>query len=318
MGENMEGVNHALDYTKDYGIDAERLERASLIGDSLAALEVLYPSDEISELTKDLIGESGFLEQANGREWAVFVLDGKSKFADIAKRVEVERFSEFFGTHPLEHIGDYCEYDESSIFVLVVDCKDRSSPKPAAELRAVKNGPRGIKTVNTLVSGEPEANPWSVELGSQLGSNDPDSFYERIKIHPDKTWGIETMAALKGYAGNSGEFGAATFPLYAVCLQLSDRAGVNSWVSIQDVRPLKQMQDLFDKPWETLEVEAKSFEGPYPTIPAYIPSLDAAEQKLRGANPEMAELMIDGIGLKDQYALPDELQSAEYIEAVIN
>jgi hypothetical protein len=125
------------------------------------------------------------------------------------------------------------------------------------------------------------------------------------------------MAALDGYAGHKGSLGEASFPLYAACLQLSDLAGIKTWISIQDVKPLQQMQELFAKPWETLPVSPKAFEGPFPTLPAFIADMEIVEENLRIYTPDMAALLIEGTGLEVTYLMPSELQGTDYLNSLV-
>ena len=212
------------------------------------------------------------------------------------------------------------------MFITVIDAQHPEGPRAASMLRIVTNGDAGLKTVNTLSSPDPKENPWYSEISSLIGEYAYDDNMARAKdmitqalwIIPDKTWAIETMAVLDEYAGKRGELGEASFPLYAACLQLANRAGIESWISIQDLKPLTQMQDIFDNPWQFTSLGVKDYEGNYPTIPAVIPDLKVAQEELRKKNPAIAEAVIDGVGLADFYVMPEELQGEGQIQRVVD
>lgn len=303
----------------------EQVEAAAKVDNIDQALELLYPTEQIKAMTEELLEETDFDLKANGRKWAVAILPGDDPRADIARRVETERFSKFFNHHPLEHYIDYGIYDHASIFVTVIDAQHEDGPKAASVLRIVGNSDIGLKTVNTLISSNEEENPWYPEMTDALGEFSYADLprmrklvNQMFNIIPENTWAIETMAVLEEYAGKKGEFGESSFPLYAACLQLSNRAQIDSWISIQDIKPLMQMQEIFSNPWSFTPLSVQNYEGEYPTIPAVIHDMPLAQQELRDADPFTAGLLIDGDGMSDAYVMPEELQGVDFLDAVAN
>lgn len=308
---------------EEWVVPESRREEAANTDDIIDAVEVLFPTDSVVRYTEELLDETDFYQKCEGRRWAVMVLAGTDPRSDIAKRVEVERFSTYFGTHPLKHVIDYGPYDASSIFVTVVDTQHPDGPKPASALRIVKNSEKGFKTINSLASPDEAENPWANDIKAvvgEFGYEDRDRIKSVIEkaMHmvPGTTWAIESMAALEEYAKRHGVFGGPSFPLYAVCLQLSNRAEISTWISIQDLKPLMQMQELFSDPWEWLEVPPRSYDGPLPTLPAFIPDMQQAQERLREANPDMGRLLIDGVGMEIEYVMPEVLFSEEYLRKI--
>jgi hypothetical protein len=312
-----------------------RLEAAAATDDIDLALDRLFPPDEIAQHTQELLDKAGFDDKANGRRWAVMVLDGNDPLVDVAERVETEGFSKFFGTHPVKHYAEYgAEYNKSSIFVTVIDAHAEGGPRAASALRIVKDSPRGFKTMNSLSSPDLIRNPWADEIKAMIGDfgyEDKDRVQQELAdimgIDLSTTWAIESMAALPEYQGNNGGFGEATFPLYAACLELSNRTKeasngeqpIHSWISIQDLPPLQQMQDLFAEPWKRLpEVTPRPYDGDGDTVPAVIQSMDIAQANLEKFNPKMADLMIRGAGLEAQYVTAIELQGDDYLNALVD
>lgn len=308
----------------DSALESEAVNAAWCVDDIDQALELLYPADRIARLTQEIIDDSNFYEIGNGRKWAVAVLSNDHPSVDVAKRVENERFSKFFDHHPVQHYIDYGIYDEASVFITVIDTEHPQGPKAASVLRIVRNSEIGLKTINTLSTPNIEENPWYPEISTLVGEYEYDDVMEKAKhiiaqafgVNPDTTWAIETMAVLEEYAGKKGELGEASFPLYAACLQLSNMAGIESWISIQDLKPLLQMQDIFNNPWEFTSLSVQNYEGEYPTIPAVIPDMNQAQRELRSKDPETASAIIDGEGLSLFYVMPEELHPAGYLEMI--
>lgn len=298
----------------------ETIHRVGQVENTETALELIYPNKYITDLSSNLLSEVDYFDKSNGRGWGVFVLKGTDRYADIAKYIENKCFSNFFNHHPLEHYVDYGVYDENSYFVTVINT-DNDEPIPASVLRVVNNDGAGLKTINTLACPSEEQNPWYPELSDALGRFsylDQERVRQNLEhmfnINPDTTWAIETMAVAKEYAGKHGEFGAASFPLYVACLQLANRLGVESWISIQDLKPLMQMQRLFASPWDVNLLSVRNYEGNYPAVPAVIPDLNEAQRKLRSEDSEMAALLIDGAGVSLEYVMPDELQGEDTLD----
>ncbi len=311
-----------------------RLEAAAATDDIDLSLDRLFPPDEIAQHTQELLDKAGFDEKANGRRWAVLVLDGNDPLADVAERVETEGFSKYFGTHPVTHYAHYgAEYNTSSIFVTVIDAHAEGGPKGASALRIVKDSPHGFKTMNSLSSPDLRQNPWVDEIKKMVGDfgyEDKDRVQQELAdimgIDLSTTWAIESMAALPEYQGNHGGFGDATFPLYAACLELSNRTNVASngerpivsWIGIHDLPPLEQMKVLFADPWTRRpEVPPRAYDGDGPTVPAVIQNLEVAQLNLEEASPSMAAMLIRGFGLDEKYVTARELQGDDHLNSLV-
>lgn len=302
-------------------IDAEKREE-----ERRAAVDAIFPPTVIAEMTKGLIDRYSIDDKIGDRRWAVMALDGDDPLADVARYVECEKFSKLFDLTPEDMRTQYGKYDSSSIFILVVDCKE-DEPIPASMIRITRNADEGIKTFNTMTSQTEKLNPWYDKLsefaGAPLETLTPEEVQSLVielmgGIDLDSTWGVESMAALDGYAGSHGALDQATFPLYAATLQLSDILGQKTWISGQDLKPYQQMQDMFAQPWETIgDMPAREFEGT-PVLPTIIPDLALAEERLTNFSPETAEMMIKLGGLAATYAMPDELQGLSELSGLNN
>lgn len=150
---------------------------------------------------------------------------------------------------------------------------------------------------------------WDKDDEPRIAKTVADLYY----VDPKESWSIESMYALPDYRGNHGLFGEASFPLYAICLQMSDRAGIKSWLSIQDIKPMLQMQGIFAEPWSTLALPPRMYDGSL-TIPTVIHDMPEAQANLRKKDPNMGELLIDGRGMGDQYVTPEELFGIEHLD----
>lgn len=294
----------------------------SLMETQQLTAENIFPPSDIAEKVDKLVEMFDIKEVKHGRKWAVVALDGLDPLADVARYIECKRFSESFGMSAQDQVEKYGYYDQSSTFILVLDCEEEVA-KPAAALRIVRQGEAGFKTLNTLSSTTADTNPWYDELSDVFGPLEDleEGFLSGMLSHamyidPATTWGIESMAALEEYSGSHGEFGAATLPLYAACLQLSDRAGIESWISGQDIKPLIQMQKIFANPWEIMGLPPKVFEGSL-VVPTVIPEMKIAQERLRTVEPLAAAFLIDGVGLEIEYVMPQEIQTSEQLDMLV-
>ncbi len=298
-----------------------RLEIAREIADHDLALNVLFPDSEVLQTTKKMLDETDFEAKANGRRWALLVTNGDSPESDIAESVLTKVFSDDrFREHPASIAEAYGHYKPASLFISVVDTEHPDGPRPVSALQIVKNSILGCKSINTLADSDPSHNPWYQDLSEVIGDWDKDDEPRIAKtvadlyyVDPKESWSIESMAALPDYRGNHGLFGEASFPLYAICLQMSDRAGIKSWLSIQDIKPMLQMQGIFAEPWSTLALPPRMYDGSL-TIPTVIHDMPEAQANLRKKDPNMGELLIDGRGMGDQYVTPEELFGIEHLD----
>lgn len=307
-------------------IDRERrIEVAKTVADHDLAVEVLFPQQEVLETTKQLLVETDFAAKALGRRWALLVTNGDSPESDIAESVLTKVFSdERFGEHPASVAEAYGHYKPASLFVSVIDTHHPDGPLPVSALQIVKDSVLGCKSVNTLADSDPAHNPWYQDLSHVIGDwekGDEPQVAEIVTdlyyVDPKESWSIESMAALPDYSGKHGLFGEASFPLYAICLQMSDRAGIRSWLSIQDIKPMQQMQAIFAKPWSVLALPPRIYDGSL-TIPTVIHDMEEAQANLRAKDPGMGELLIDGKGLSDQYVTPEELFGNDHLDKLAN
>lgn len=304
----------------------QRIDIASKIANREIALSVLFPDDEVRATTKEMLDSTGFYDKADGRRWALFVTNGDSPESDLAESVLTDVFSteRFKNQHPAAIARDYGHYKPASLFISVIDTEHPDGPRPVSAIQAVKNSIIGCKSINTLADSDPTHNPWYDYISRVVGDwgkGDEIEVAEIIRkaydVDLSETWSIESMAALPEYAGKHGLFGEASFPLYAICLQMSDRAGIRSWLSIQDLKPLLQMQRIFAKPWEVLDLPVREYDGSQ-TIPTVIRDMPLAQSNLREADPGMGEMLIDGKGLANAYVTPEELFGEDYLQDLAN
>ncbi len=303
---------------REYRIDASRG-----VNDRDLALELLFPRHEILETTKSILDETGFASKALGRRWALLVTNGDSPESDIAESVLTTVFSdERFGEHPASVAEAYGYYKPASIFISVIDTEHSDGPTPVSALQIVKDSVLGCKSINTLADSDPNHNPWYHDLSQVIGEwgKGDEARVVRIISHlydvePGESWSIESMAALPEYRGKHGLVGEASFPLYAICLQMSNRANIRSWLSIQDIKPMQQMQDIFAKPWSTLSLPPRIYDGSL-TIPTVIHDMQEAQNNLRLNDPNMGELLIDGEGMSSHYVMPEELFGSKHLDTL--
>jgi hypothetical protein len=136
-------------------------------------------------LIEELIGSS---ELATGiSEFALLTLDGNSRFSNLARALECQRFQEYFDNGPQEMKEEYGPYEDSSTFFLMVN---RADKRVAGVMRIIENGEAGHKSVNDMPT-EKTDNATDLSIGEVYGV---------MGIDPSKTLDVATIASASEYS----------------------------------------------------------------------------------------------------------------------
>ena len=108
------------------------------------------------------------------------VFDARGDVADAARRCEEEVFLARFGNTPEQIAAEYGPYDESSVWLAVMD----GDGVAQAAGRLIRPGPAGLKTLDDL-----RREPWRV---------DPAAAARRAGLDEAATWEAATFAARRG------------------------------------------------------------------------------------------------------------------------
>lgn len=124
-------------------------------------------------------------KEPSEKRFAAYLVKGDEEAAKLAREVEVEVFGEFFDNDEGLMRQEYRKYEESSVFIVIVDHK---SKKPAGVMRLISNSESGLKSLNDLAG-----SPWNkpideIFIENEISENDLDT-----------TLDIATLAVRKDY-----------------------------------------------------------------------------------------------------------------------
>lgn len=187
--------------------------------------------DQVVQLTAELLEEHPF--EGLG-DFVCYKIDGTDRYADIGRKIECDVFNESFGNDPEEMAREYGPYEAQSEFFISID---RSKGVPTGVLRAIKNGPAGIKTLNDL----------QAYLGEEQFSIDRDLAQHGID-NLDECWDMGTIAVPEEYRSRAG----VSLLLYRGMHVASQKAGVKHYVMMADDGPYKKMKEFLGFPFVPL------------------------------------------------------------------
>lgn len=241
------------------------------------------PEHLIREMLRQLQVEHAAV--SDGR-YSCYRIAGCSRYGDIARTVECEVFGEFFGNTPASMVEAYSQYEEHSVFLLVVD---QASLLPAGALRIITNSSHGLKTLNDL-----EEEPLKISTPSVLE-------YHRID-DPMNCWDVGTLAVLKNYRGQSHDHIISSM-LYGLFYAEVSRARVDHVVAMLDKVAWRQLTEMLVVPFITIAGSAPftylgvpNTRAAYVHVPQVKPTVEAYLEKLEGnarrvLRPHLARLI---------------------------
>lgn len=260
------------------------------------------------------------IEQMIGeRKFVVGIVPAECEFADLARSVETIRFAKQFKRSLTEIYKEYQLTDSESKLIFTLDVSGNEA-KTAGSLRMIgyKDG-KLQKSIKDLVMNDP-SNPWIDEIKSIHFHGDEEySEHEAwsrlagslgIELRPEESYDVATVANHEEYSSN-GSLDGVSISLYHTCLRLALVDGYKNLVSIQDIRPLGILQ-AFGNPFDTFPgLKPHPYGGPFDTIPA-VSYLADGMQRIRNHDEFMGQVFIDGLGLSEEFLMPDEYLSNQF------
>lgn len=150
-------------------------------------------------------------------KYACYKIYGESSYCDIARSVEFDVFREAFGDGPELMDQEYQNYEQHSVFFLVIDREDCCA---AGALRIIKNSNAGLKTLADISHA-----PLSITL---------ENFISYYKIdNMDACWDIATAVVLKKYRAHAYKLKVSIY-LYHILYKQSIKNNIHHHVSIMD------------------------------------------------------------------------------------
>jgi hypothetical protein len=201
--------------------------------------------------------------------------------SELARHVEREVFYEFFKNTPELLATEYGPYEDSTLFVCLLDHRRRL---PAGVIRLVLPSPAGLKSLDDVEA------VWGHRL---------DHVLERTGMSPglDRVWDVATLAVDAEYRGRATD-GLVSLGLYQAVAQLALRCNARWVVTILDLVVLNLIQDATSHAFEGFSgLEPLRYLDSPASLPVYC-DLDAYFPRLETADPSMYEILYDGRGLE--------------------
>jgi hypothetical protein len=230
---------------------------------------------ELRELAREIV-PPGAIEPLG-----VYLFDAGERGALLARRLEFDVFNEAFGDPPEMVEAELGVYEDSSLFILVMD---HQRGVPAGVMRLIVPSPIGLKSLNDLVK------VWGVPA---------DDLIERtgIALDPLSTWDVSGMAIAPEYRGRAMQ-GLVGMGLYQTLARAALWCGIRWFVAVFDLpvfRLVRWKLGLIFAGFKGLT--ARPYMGSVASIPAWCDVLDA-ERRLAAADPHMHQILCLGAGLE--------------------
>ncbi|HLM05958.1 MAG TPA: hypothetical protein VK402_12320 [Blastococcus sp.] len=224
----------------------------------------------------DLAGQLLTLHPPTTRHrFVCYRLDGRSPFADLGRRIELEVFDEAFGNDLAVMQREYGPYEDASFFLVVMDQVLR---RPAGVMRVIRNSATGLKTLRDI-AGEP--------LG--IGLERFRDFHAVDSL--DATWDVGTVAVLPEYRRSATRSRTVCLLLYRAVYVHAMRDGVRHFVTVVDEhahRGLRALGVAYVPICDTgpfSYLDSASSTAVYGFVPEFQARMEARYRRLRRQRP---------------------------------
>jgi hypothetical protein len=211
----------------------------------------------------------------------VYLFAPSERGALLARRLEFDVFNEAFGDPPELVEAELGAYEDSSLWILVMDHR---RVLPAGVMRLIVPSPRGLKSLNDL------PRIWGVSAHEAIERSG-------ISLDPLASWDVSGMAIAREYRGRAMQ-GMVGMGLYQTLTRAALACDVRWLVAIFDLPVFRLIR------WK-LGLIFAGFKGltaaPYMGSPASIPAwcdLLEAERLLAAADRYLHEVLFLGQGLE--------------------
>lgn len=213
--------------------------------------------------------------------FGAYVFSWQDPLSEPARRLETQVFLEAFGNTSDLLSSEYGPYDQSSLFVCVVD---HVRGVPAGMMRVLTPSPRGFKSLIDIEQ------VWGEPLDVVLGRTG-------LVMDTSRTWDIATLAVAPDYRGTAAQ-GLVTMGLYQTLTLAAFRHGIRWFVAILDL-PVFRLLRL------KLRMIFSEYEGlaplPYLGSPQSVPAwcdVTAAADHLAVVDTDLYDIVVRGVGLE--------------------
>lgn len=220
--------------------------------------------------------------------FGLYVFPASDPAAQLARRVERDVFSEYFGntTDVLE--AEYGPYEEASLFFCVLDHRRRI---PVGVMRVILPSPRGFKTLHDI------ERIWGQPLHRILDEG-------RVPLDTARLWDVATIAVAADYR-RAATHGLISLALYQALCTLVTKHEIGWIVAVFDLIALDLCQGQLGRPLAGFPgLEPRGYLDSPASVPVYG---DVADYKVRlaFADPALYELLMTGHGLEAAVSRPN-------------
>jgi hypothetical protein len=249
------------------------------------------PSATVPEAYSTEFDDSGLRQQllehcTTETDFALFVFDGRSPFANAARASEARNFAEEIAndkTQPdhaelaAELFAQYGPYDENSTFLYLLDTRTGDA---AGVVRITASGADGTG-IKTLVDLQPY---WGA---------DPLEAVARHGIVPENTWDIASLAVEEQYRNS-----VAAPILYNGLHKLKDEnPDITTWTTALVTDYYSKLTEFCGIPFQRILDLPDAKHMGMPTVPAYLYPAEV-DEFMKQFDPFMYNLLCQGQGLE--------------------
>ena len=195
--------------------------------------------------------------------------------AELGRIVERIVFGEFFANTPELLAEEYDPYENSSVFLLVID---QRRLVPAGVSRAIVPSAAGFKSLADI---------------TRVWDEQPDDVIERSASGLDLTrcWDIATLATTADYRG-AGSEGLVSLALYQAIIMASLAAGAPWLVAVMDLTAINLLSERIGSPFSRYPgIEPRRYLDSPASLPVYV-DLDAYGRRLASLDEAIHEHLV--------------------------
>lgn len=231
----------------------------------------------LRELGGRIVAAAGQPSQPFG----VYAFAAHEPESELARHVEREVFYEFFQNTPELLEAEYGPYEDSTLFLCVLDHRRRL---PAGVVRLVLPSTTGFKSLDDVEA------VWGHRLDEVLDRTG-------MNLATDRVFDVATLAVDAEYRGKATD-GLVSLGLYQAVAQLAVRCNVRWVVTILDLVVLDLVQQATSHAFEGFSgLEPLRYLDSPSSLPVYC-DLDAYFPRIETEDPSMHEMLYDGRGLE--------------------
>jgi hypothetical protein len=247
---------------------------------------------DLQVLAADLVNPSSL------EPFGTYIIAGDAPAAAVARSIEREVFEETFGNSRDLMAAEYGPYEDTSLFICVID---HATLLPVGVMRIIRNSPAGFKSLQDL-------HLWGATPGDALTSIGR-------PIDPERVWDIATLAVTKAHR-KGAEGSAVSIALYQALCTAALACDVGWFVAILDVPVFKLLQRRMKRGFTPFAgLEPLAYLDSAASLPVWC-DVEAWCDRLQITDPHINEIVFSGGGLPGTVAGPSWLSAVGVLTGV--